>query len=50
MKSKTTNKGQLCEFVKLLDKQFKSRFAKITYEIWMVVMFDYARIHKTKEV
>ena len=50
MKSKTTNEDQFCEFIKLLDKQLKSRLAKITYERRMVVMFDNASIHKTKEV
>ena len=50
MKSKTTNKDQFWEFIKLLDKQLISRHAKITYERRMVVMFDNARIHKTKEV
>ena len=50
MKSKTTNKDQFWEFIKLLDKQLISRLAKITYERRMVVMFDNASIHKTKEV
>ena len=50
MKSKTTNEDQFCEFIKLLDKQLKSRLAKITYERRMVVMFNNASIHKTKEV
>ena len=50
MKSKTTNKDQFYEFVKLLDKQLKSWLAKITYERRMIVMFDNASIHKTKEV
>ena len=36
MKNKTTNEDQFCEFVKLLDKQLKSRLAKITYERRMV--------------
>ena len=50
MKSKTTNKNQFWEFIKLLNKQLKSRLAKITYERRMVVMFDNASIHKTKGV
>ena len=50
MKSKTTKKDQFWEFIKLLDKQLISRLAKITYERRMVVMFDNASIHKTKEV
>ena len=50
MKSKTTNKDQFWEFIKLLDKQLISRLAKITYERRMVVIFDNASIHKTKEV
>ena len=50
MKNKTTNKDQFWEFIKLLDKQLISRLAKITYERRMVVMFDNASIHKTKEV
>ena len=50
MKSKTTNEDQFCEFVKLLDKQHKSRISKITYERRMVVMFDNADIHKKNEV
>ena len=50
MKSKTTNEDQFCEFIKLLDKQLISRLAKITYERRMIVMFDNASIHKTKEV
>ena len=49
MKSKTTNEDQFYELVKLLDKQLKSRLAKITYERKMVVMFDNASIHKTKK-
>ena len=50
MKSKTTNEDQFCEFIKLLDKQLKSRLAKIKNKRRMVVMFDNASIHKTKEV
>ena len=50
MKSKTTKENQFCGFIKLLDMQLKSRLAKITYERRMVVMFENACIHKTKEV
>ena len=50
MKSKTTNKDHFCKFIKLLDEQLKSRLAKITYERRMVLIFDNASIHKTKEV
>ena len=46
--SKTTNEDQICEFIKLLNMQLKSRLEKITYERRMVVMFDNARIHITK--
>ena len=37
-------------FIKLLDQELKSRLAKITIERRMIVMFDNASIHKTKEV
>ena len=50
MKSKITNDYQFYEFIKLLDKQLKSRLVKITYEIRMVVMLDNASIHKIQEV
>ena len=50
MKSKTTNEDQFRDFINLLDKELRSRLAKITYERRMVVMFDNASIHKTKEV
>ena len=50
MKSKTTNEDQFRDFIKLLDKELRSRLAKITYERRMVVMFDNVSIHKTKEV
>ena len=50
MKSNTTNDNQFWDFIKLLDLELKSRLAKITYERRMIVMFDNASIHKTKEV
>ena len=50
MKSKTTNEDQFRDFINLLDKELRSRLAKITYERRMVMMFDNAGIHKTKEV
>ena len=50
MKSNTTNDNQFWDFIKLLDQELKSRLAKITYERRMIVMFDNASIHKTKEV
>ena len=50
MKSKSTNEDLFCEFIKLLDKQLKSRLVRITNERRMVVMSDNASIHKTKEV
>ena len=50
MKSKTTNEDQFRDFINLLDKELRSRLSKITYERGMVVMFDNANIHKTKEV
>ena len=48
MESKTTNEDQFWEFIKLLDKQLKSRLVKITYERRIVVMFDNSSIHNTK--
>ena len=50
MKSNTTNDNQFWNFIKLLDQELKSRLAKITYERKMIVMFDNASTHKTKEV
>ena len=50
MKSKTTNEDQFWDFINLLDKELRSRLAKITYERIIIVMFDNASIHKTKEV
>ena len=50
IKSKTTNEGQFWDFLKQIDKELRYRLAKPTYERRMVVMFDNASIHKTKEV
>ena len=50
MKSNTTNEDQFWDFIKLFDQEFKLRLAKITYERRMIVMFDNASNHKTKEV
>ena len=50
MKSSTTNDSQFWDFIKLLDQELKSRLAKITYGRRMIVRFDNASIHKTKEV
>ena len=50
IKSKTTNEDQFWDFLKQIDKELILRLAKTTYERRMVVMFDNASIHKTKEV
>ena len=50
MKSKTINEDQFRDFINLLDKELRSRLAKITYERRMVLMFDNASINKTKKV
>ena len=48
--SKKTNEDYFCKLVKHLDKQLKSRLAKITYERRMVVILDKASIQNTKKV
>ena len=50
MKSNTTNEDKFWGFIKLLDQVLKSKLAKNTYERRMIVMFNNASIHKTKEV
>ena len=50
IKSKTTNEDQFWDFLKQINKELILRLAKTTYERRMVVMFDNASIHKTKEV
>ena len=50
MKNNTTNDNQFWDFIKLIVQELKLRLAKITYERRMIVMFDNASIHKTKEV
>ena len=50
IKSRTTNEDQFWDFLKQIDKELRLRIAKATYERRMIVMFDNASIHKTKEV
>ena len=50
MKSKTTNEDQFRDFINHLDKELRSRLAKITYERRMVVMFDNASIIKQRKL
>ena len=50
IKGKTTNEDQFWDFLKQIDKELRLRLTKATYERRMVVMFDNASIHKTKEV
>ena len=50
IKSKTTNEDRFWDFLKQIDKELRLMLAKATCERRMVVMFDNASIHKTKEV
>ena len=49
-KSMTTNYDQFCDFIKLLDKELRSRLTKITYERRMIIMLDNVSIHKKNEI
>ena len=49
-KNQDNKKGQFWEFIKILDKQLKSRPTKITYDRIMVEMLDNTSIHKKRKV
>ena len=50
IKSDSTNEASFIDFVLKLDKELRIRLDQNTYEIWMIVIYANASIHKTKKV
>ena len=49
LKRSSTKEEQFKEFLMQLDNQLRFRLSKNTYEKRMVIIFDNASIHKTKQ-